>query len=50
MAMQATGKNVQQIGDRSLDPTLQRANILNVADVADKFASLSLDLDSQKAN
>jgi hypothetical protein len=48
MANQGTGGNAHQIGKRAEVTAAQRANIVNVADVADQFAGLSIE--SQKAN
>jgi len=48
MASQGTGGNVQKIGDRAEAVVLPRANIVNVADVADRFKALSID--SQNVN
>ncbi len=48
MASQGTGGNAKQIGERAEATVSPRANIVNVADVADWFAGLSID--SQKDN
>jgi hypothetical protein len=48
MASQGTGGKAQQIGERAEATVSPRANIVNVADVADRLAGLSID--SQKAN
>jgi hypothetical protein len=48
MASHGTGGNAQQIGERAEAAATPRANIVNIADVADRLAGLSID--SQKAN
>ena len=48
MASQGTGGKAQQIGERAEATVSPRANIVNVADVADRLAGLSIN--SHKAN
>jgi hypothetical protein len=48
MASQGTGGNAQQIGNRDKAAVIPRANIVNIADVADQLAGLSIE--SQTAN